>query len=60
MTSPNAAPSVVVLNAQREQPICDRDRADNLSTKADDSKAKNCTVVENGKVVVKPVEAEEE
>jgi hypothetical protein len=60
MSSPNAAPSVVVLNQQREQDVSNLDRADDAPATPCKNKTENCTVVEDGKVVVKPVEALDE
>jgi hypothetical protein len=54
MTCPTTACCVVTLNQQQQQTIqhCNQS-ADNTSVKHDKPKLKNCTVVENGRVVVK-------
>lgn len=60
MSSPNAAPCVVVLNQQREQDISKVNRSDDAPATPCKNKTENCTVVEDGKVVVKPVETLDE
>jgi hypothetical protein len=55
MTVCNAAPSVV-SHAQQEECIKHRERCDSASVKSTRRKNGYCTVIENGKVVVKPIE----
>jgi hypothetical protein len=57
MSVPCSAPSVVILNQQREQNIQCSDESDETSSKSDCKPGQYCTVVENGKVVVKLVES---
>lgn len=55
MTVCNAAPSVV-YRAQQEQCIEHNERCESASVHSKRNKNGYCTVVENGKVVVKPIE----
>jgi hypothetical protein len=67
MSVPCSAPSVVILNQQRQNINCS-DESDETSSKndcagrsakGDRDPGEYCTVVENGKVVVKPIESSE-
>ncbi|MCU0538116.1 MAG: hypothetical protein MUD14_29875 [Hydrococcus sp. Prado102] len=55
MSVPCGATSVVILNQQRQNLKCS-DESDETSPKSDRNQGEYCTVVENGKVVVKPIE----
>jgi hypothetical protein len=59
MSVPCSAPSVVILNQQREPNIQCSDKSDETSSKSGCKPGKYCTVVEDGKVVVKPIESVE-
>jgi hypothetical protein len=59
MSVSSVAPCVVVLNQQREQEVSELCHSDKASSDHGKNKTKYCTVVENGKVVVKPVETEQ-
>ncbi|MEH2437835.1 MAG: hypothetical protein V7K25_27015 [Nostoc sp.] len=48
---------VVVLNQQQEQNISHQNQCQDVPVNLSKSKVKSCTVVENGRVVVKPLEA---
>jgi hypothetical protein len=60
MSIPSCASYVVVLNQQRQQQICEHNECDDASVDRNKKTNKNCTVVENGRVVVKPLQPEEE
>nr|WP_144051306.1 hypothetical protein [Calothrix sp. PCC 7507] len=47
---------VVVLNQQQEQNISHQNQCQDVPVNHSKSDVKNCTVVENGRVVVKPLE----
>lgn len=47
---------VVVLNQQREQNISRQNQSEDVPVNNSKNSAKSCTVVENGRVVVKPVQ----
>jgi hypothetical protein len=47
---------VVALNQQQEQNISHHNNCQDLSDKHSKTVVKNCTVVENGRVVVKPLQ----
>jgi len=51
---------VVVLNQQREQNVSNQNQHEDVPSVVNNSKnsAKSCTVVENGRVVVKPLQTE--
>jgi hypothetical protein len=62
MSIPTVSSCVVVLNQQRQEAYrhcksCD-EPADSLKQHPDKPASKNCTVVENGRVVVKPLPVE--
>jgi hypothetical protein len=59
MSIPNAAPSVVAINQQREQDNSHVSQADDVSVNPSNNRTEYCTVVEDGKVVVKLVEIPE-
>jgi hypothetical protein len=59
MSIPSCACCVVVLNQQRQQQICEHNECDDTSVDRYKKPTKNCTVVENGRVVVKPLQPEE-
>ncbi|MCL6751244.1 hypothetical protein KBT16_09780 [Nostoc sp. CCCryo 231-06] len=48
---------VVVLNQQQEQNISHQKQCQDVSVNPSKSMVKSCTVVENGRVVVKPLQA---
>ncbi|MFH7028497.1 MAG: hypothetical protein ACHBN1_24675 [Heteroscytonema crispum UTEX LB 1556] len=60
MSLPSCACCVVVLNQQRQQQIYEHNECDDAPVHHNKKPAKNCTVVENGRVVVKPLQSEEE
>lgn len=47
---------VVVLNQQREQNISRQNQGEDVPVNNSKNSSKSCTVVENGRVVVKPVQ----
>ncbi|MEH2058532.1 MAG: hypothetical protein V7K97_20740 [Nostoc sp.] len=47
---------VVVLNQQQEQNLCHQKQCQDVPVNGSKSIVKSCTVVENGRVVVKPLE----
>ncbi|MEH2061295.1 MAG: hypothetical protein V7K50_03330 [Nostoc sp.] len=47
---------VVVLNQQKEQNLCYQKQCQDVPVNDSKSIVKSCTVVENGRVVVKPLE----
>lgn len=55
MSSASCAPCVVVLKQQQEQNIQHQKECPSVADKQC-QKPKNCTVVENGRVVVKPLQ----
>lgn len=55
MTFPNCSCSVVILNQQQEQNISQQKQCQDTPVNHSQSAVKNCTVVENGRVVVKPL-----
>ncbi|MEH1842463.1 MAG: hypothetical protein V7L20_27970 [Nostoc sp.] len=48
---------VVVLNQQQEQNISHQNQCQDVPVNSSKSMVKSCTVVENGRVVVKPLQA---
>ncbi|MBE9002434.1 MULTISPECIES: hypothetical protein [unclassified Nostoc] len=54
--SPSAC-CVVVLNQQQEQNISHQNKCQDLPVNHSKSMVKNCTVVENGRVVVKALQS---
>ncbi|MEH2423767.1 MAG: hypothetical protein V7K48_23525 [Nostoc sp.] len=54
MSFPSCACCVVVLNQQQEQNISHQNQCQDVPVNHSKSMVKNCTVVENGRVVVKP------
>ncbi|MDZ8227396.1 MULTISPECIES: hypothetical protein [unclassified Nostoc] len=48
---------VVVLNQQQEQNISHQNQCQDVPVNPSKSMGKSCTVVENGRVVVKPLQA---
>jgi len=58
MSCPNSACCVVVLNQQQQENIEHHNESLNGdSVNQGKTKSKNCTVIENGLVVVKPLQA---
>lgn len=57
MSLPCSACCVVVLNQQQEQNIAHQNQCQDVKVIAGKSEVKNRTVVENGRVVVKPLQA---
>jgi hypothetical protein len=47
---------VIVLNQQQEQNISHQNQPQDMPVNQSKSNVKNCTVVENGRVVVKPLQ----
>ncbi|MBD2386862.1 hypothetical protein [Cylindrospermum sp. FACHB-282] len=56
MSFPNCPSCVVVLNQQQEQNISHQQQEQNISGNHSKNAEKNCTVVENGRVVVKKLQ----
>lgn len=56
MSSASCAPCVVVLKQQQEQNIQHQKECPGVANNHQSQKPKNCTVVENGRVVVKPLQ----
>ncbi|MFN6572593.1 hypothetical protein A6770_03640 [Nostoc minutum NIES-26] len=56
MSLPSCACSVVILNQQQEQNISHKNQCQDVPVHHSKSAVKNCTVVENGRVVVKPLQ----
>lgn len=56
MSLPSCACSVVVLNQHQEQNISHQNKCQGEPVHHSKSAVKNCTVVENGRVVVKPLQ----
>ncbi|MEH2249276.1 hypothetical protein [Nostoc sp.] len=54
MSFPSCACCVVVLNQQQEQNISHQNQCQDVPVNHSKSMVENCTVVENGRVVVKP------
>ncbi|MBH8566678.1 hypothetical protein I8748_31765 [Nostoc sp. CENA67] len=60
MSFPSCACSVVVLNQQQEQNISHKNQYQDVPVNSSKSEAKSSTVVENGRVVVKPIQTLDE
>ncbi|QSJ14109.1 hypothetical protein JYQ62_19360 [Nostoc sp. UHCC 0702] len=60
MSFPSCACSVVVLNQQQEHNISHKNQFQDVPVNSSKSVAKSCTVVENGRVVVKPIQTLDE
>ncbi|BAZ49595.1 hypothetical protein NIES4103_22070 [Nostoc sp. NIES-4103] len=60
MSFPSCASSVVVLNQQQEQNISHKNQYQDVPVNSSKSAAKSSTVVENGRVVVKPIQTLDE
>ena len=60
MSFPSCACSVVVLNQQQEHNISHKNQCQDVPVNSSKSVAKSCTVVENGRVVVKPIQTLDE
>ncbi|WP_341525913.1 hypothetical protein WKK05_25530 [Nostoc sp. UHCC 0302] len=58
MSFASCACCAVVLNQQQEQNISHQNQCQDISVNHSKSAAKSCTVVKNGRVVVKPLEPE--
>ncbi|AFZ26229.1 hypothetical protein Cylst_4124 [Cylindrospermum stagnale PCC 7417] len=56
MSFPNCPSCVVVLNQQQEQNISHQHQCQDAQVNYSKSTVKKCTVVENGRVVVKPLQ----
>lgn len=56
MAAPTASSCIVVLNQQREQAIQHHDQCDKASIAPFKALTHSCTIVENGRVVVKPLQ----
>ncbi|MEH1939368.1 MAG: hypothetical protein V7L01_04000 [Nostoc sp.] len=56
MSLASCACCVVVLNQQQEQNISHQNQCQDVPVKPSKSMVKSCTVVENGRVVVKPLQ----
>ena len=56
MSSTPCPSCVVVLNQQQEQNISHHKQCEDIPDNHSKSLVKNCTVVENGRVVVKPLQ----
>ncbi|MBG1265820.1 hypothetical protein F8S12_38205 [Nostoc sp. WHI] len=56
MSFPSCPSCVVVLNQQQEQNMSHQNQCQDVPVNHDKSPVKNCTVVENGRVVVKPLQ----
>ncbi|MBN3926624.1 hypothetical protein [Nostoc sp. NMS4] len=56
MSIPSCSCSVVVLNQQQEQNISHQNQCQDVPVNHSKSMVKTCTVVENGRVVVKPLQ----
>jgi hypothetical protein len=56
MSSTPCASCVVVLNQQQEQNISHQKQCEDIADNQNEKLGKNCTVVENGRVVVKPLQ----
>ncbi|MDZ8187662.1 MAG: hypothetical protein RMX96_22780 [Nostoc sp. ChiSLP02] len=54
MSFPSCSSCVVILNQQQEQNISHQKQCQDVPVKHSTNTAENCTVVENGRVVVKP------
>lgn len=55
MSSTSAAPCVVILNQQQKQEIDELCQSKDILGGQNNQKSEYCTVVENGKVVVKAI-----
>ncbi|MEH2267091.1 MAG: hypothetical protein V7K68_01445 [Nostoc sp.] len=55
MSFASCACCVVVLNQQQEQNISQKNQCQDVPVNHSKSTVKSCTVVENGRVVVKPL-----
>ncbi|MDM9585595.1 MAG: hypothetical protein RM022_027505 [Nostoc sp. EfeVER01] len=56
MSFASCACCVVVLNQQQEQNISHQNQCQDVPVNHSKSTVKNCTVIENGRVVVKPLQ----
>ncbi|MDZ7967246.1 MAG: hypothetical protein RM368_20105 [Nostoc sp. DedSLP03] len=56
MSFASCACCVVVLNQQQEQNISHQNQCQDVPVKPSKSMVKSCTVIENGRVVVKPLQ----
>jgi hypothetical protein len=56
MAAPTASSCIVVLNQQREQAIQHHDQYDKAPIAPCNALTHSCTIVENGRVVVKPLQ----
>ncbi|MEH2169472.1 MAG: hypothetical protein V7K41_22995 [Nostoc sp.] len=56
MSFTSCACSVVVLNQQQEQNISHQKQCQDVPVNHSKSMVKSCTVIENGRVVVKPLQ----
>ncbi|WP_373528522.1 hypothetical protein [Nostoc sp.] len=57
MSFPSCPSCVVVLNQQQEQNVSHQNQCQDVPLNHSKNPVKNCTVVENGRVVVKPLQA---
>ncbi|MBD2680037.1 MULTISPECIES: hypothetical protein [Nostoc] len=56
MSSTSCSSCVVILNQQQEENISHKKQCQDVPVNDTNNTGKNCTVVENGRVVVKPIQ----
>lgn len=56
MSAPAASSCIVVLNQQREQTIQHHEQCGKATIAPCKTLLSNCTIVENGRVIVKPIQ----